>query len=72
MNIEREIDRLLWRFNLLMMESRRGIWFFVGHLGVAFKIIPRLRTRLMIKRGAKKGVRVSQFGPLVLTWEERA
>lgn len=58
------------KWNLLMLESRRGLWLFVGHIGVAFRIIPRLTTRLMIKKGSAKGIRVSQFGPLVVTWPE--
>lgn len=71
MNIDREINRFFWKWNMLQLESRRGIWFFVGHLGVAFRIIPRFATRLMVKIGATKGIRITQFGPLVLTWEER-
>ena len=69
--LERELNWFLLKWKLLQMESRRGIWLFVGHLGVAFRIIPRFATRLMVKRGATKGIRVSQFGPLVLTWEEK-
>jgi len=42
----------------------------VGHVGISFQRIPRFTTKLMIKRGAKKGIRVSQFGPLVVAWEE--
>lgn len=71
-----QLYRELWwgslKWNLLQMESRRLMWLFVGHVGIGFRIVPRLETKLMIKIGAAKGIRVSQFGPLVVTWEERA
>lgn len=74
-DILRQLERELWwgclKWNLLQMESRRGLWLFVGHVGIAFRIMPRLNTKLMIKVGSAKGIRVSQFGPLVVTWEER-
>lgn len=74
-NAIRQLERELWwgclKWNLCQLESRRGIWLFVGHVGISFRIIPRFSTRLMIKIGAAKGIRVSQFGPLVATWEER-
>jgi len=66
----------LWKSFLLLslhsLEARswRGAWIWVGHVGISFQRIPRFTTKLMIKRGAKKGIRVSQFGPLVVTWEE--
>jgi hypothetical protein len=71
-----QLHREIWwgslKWNILTMESRRGIWLFIGHVGIAFRIIPRISTKLMIKIGAAKGIRVSQFGPLVVTWEEKA
>lgn len=74
MNLKRLYWQVGWHLFILDMlgrESRRGVWLFAGHLGISFKIIPRLFTKLYIKKGEKKGIRVSQFGPLVLTWEER-
>lgn len=60
------------KLTVLEMESRRGIWLFVGQLGIGFKIIPRFCTKFMVKHGAPWGIRVTQFGPLVLTWKEVA
>ena len=48
------------------------MWIWVGRLGISFHRIPRFSTKLMVKKGALWGIRVSQFGPLVVTWKERA
>lgn len=66
----------LWKAFILIglhnLEARswRGAWIWVGQVGISFQRIPRFSTKLMIKIGAKKGIRVSQFGPLVVTWAE--
>ena len=64
----------MWWMSMLLhfydLEVSRGIWIWVGHMGIAFKRIPRFHTKLMIKIGASSGIRVSQFGPLVVTWSE--
>jgi hypothetical protein len=66
--------KLWWHFLMMglwcMERSPRGAWIWVGHVGISFRIIPRFTSKLMIKNSAKKGIRVSQFGPLVATWEE--
>ena len=67
--------RIWWSFLLLHLHhlegaTWRGAWIWVGHLGISFRRIPRFCTKLMIKRGKKSGIRVSQFGPLVMTWQE--
>lgn len=58
----------LW-MKLYHLETART-WIWVGRLGISFRRIPRFDSKLMIKRGAKSGIRVSQFGPLVVTWPE--
>lgn len=68
---------LWWSFLMLSLHNLegstwRGAWIWVGHVGISFRRIPRFTTKLMIKRGARKGIRVSQFGPLQMTWEESA
>jgi hypothetical protein len=66
----------LWKTRIMMaLTSRelrdfRGIWIWVGRVGIAFRRIPRLGSKLMIKRGASWGIRVSQFGPLVVSFPE--
>jgi hypothetical protein len=66
----------MWWMTLLMglygleTSTWRGVWIWVGHLGISFKRIPRFGSRLMVKRGDRLGIRVSQFGPLVVTWPE--
>lgn len=69
------LDRTIWwlslKWKLLQMESRRGMWLFVGQVGIAFRIFPRFETRLMVRRGATWGIRISQFGPLIVTWKEK-
>lgn len=60
----------LWNLHILEANTWRGAWIWVGHMGISFRRIPRFDTKLMIKIGARKGIRVSQFGPLVVTWEE--
>lgn len=54
----------------LQRATGRGPWIWAGHLGVSFHRMPGFDTKLMIKRGARRGIRVSQFGPLVVTWPE--
>jgi hypothetical protein len=67
--------RVWWMFlmsHLYRLEAAtwRGVWIWVGHLGISFRRIPRFDSKLMIKRGERRGIRVSQFGPLVMTWSE--
>lgn len=67
--------RIWWTFLMMNLyrretETRRNHWIWVGHLGISFRRIPRFDSKLMIKRGERKGIRVSQFGPLVMSWEE--
>lgn len=67
--------RMRWLFfvgNLQSIDMRmdRGAWIWIGHVGVSFRRLWRFSSKLMIKIGARKGIRVSQFGPLRVTWEE--
>lgn len=65
--------RMLWWSLMLCLyglKDSRGVWIWVGRLGISFSMIPRFCTKLMIKNGARYGIRVSQFGPLVTTWAE--
>lgn len=68
--------KLWWHFLMMRLywteRSPRGAWIWVGHVGISFRPVPRFDTKLMIKKSAKKGIRVSQFGPLQVTWEESA
>lgn len=60
----------LWNLHILEANTLRCAWIWVGHMGVSFSRTPRFCSKLMVKNGTRKGIRVSQFGPLVVTWEE--
>lgn len=66
----------LWWMSTLMnllyleMAKTRGVWIWAGHLGISFQRIPGFSSKLMIKHGERQGIRVFQFGPLIMTWAE--
>ena len=62
--------RIMMDLSFRELASYRRIWVWVGRVGIGFRRIPRLGSKLMIKRDASWGIRVSQFGPLVVTFQE--
>lgn len=75
LNMKSLMRRMWWGIFLYNLHARdmntfRGAWIWVGHVGISFRRTWRFSSKLMIKIGARKGIRVSQFGPLEVTWEE--
>lgn len=59
-----------WNLHMADMNTGRSPWIWVGHVGISFRRTWRFSTKLMIKTCARRGIRVSQFGPLLWTQEE--
>lgn len=65
---------LFLKLHLLLLEvaTGRGPWIWAGHLDISFQRTPGFGSRLIARRGERRGIRVSRFGPLVVTWPENS